>query len=214
MDDLKITPAGEVNLKLCFVGDGACGKTSFLLSTSKGVFHNYYIPTVFEIYTADFEVQGVQFNCAFWDTAGQDDYDRIRRLSYPDTHVICICFEIGDPDSFENILDKWDPEVRRYKKRRVPIFLLGFKKDLRNDPITIGKLEKTNRTVVSRTEAEEMARKIGAVAYLESSAVRHEGTKETFKTMFSMILEESPELKKRYAAGRWRRTAAKLIQLD
>jgi hypothetical protein len=46
------------------------------------------------------------------------------------------------------------------------------------------------------------------------SAVRHEGTRETFKSISTMILEESPELKRRYAAGKWKRQAVKLLQLD
>lgn len=59
-----------------------------------------------------------------------------------------------------------------------------------------------------------MARKIGAAAYLESSAIRHEGTKETFETMLSMILDASPGFKKRYASGKWKRKAVKMLQTE
>uniref|UniRef100_A0A915AJ89 Uncharacterized protein n=1 Tax=Parascaris univalens TaxID=6257 RepID=A0A915AJ89_PARUN len=47
---------------------------------------------------------------ALWDTAGQEDYDRLRPLSYPDTDVILMCFSIDSPDSLENIPEKWTPE--------------------------------------------------------------------------------------------------------
>ena len=52
-----------------------------------------------------------QVELALWDTAGQEDYDRLRPLSYPDTDVILMCFSIDNPDSLENITEKWTPEV-------------------------------------------------------------------------------------------------------
>lgn len=73
---------------------------------------------------------------ALWDTAGQEDYDRLRLLSYPDTDVIVMCFSIDLPDSLENIQDKWIPEVKHFCPN-VPIILVGNKRDLRHDPDTI-----------------------------------------------------------------------------
>lgn len=52
-----------------------------------------------------------QVELALWDTAGQEDYDRLRPLSYPDTDVILMCFSVDSPDSLENIPEKWTPEV-------------------------------------------------------------------------------------------------------
>lgn len=64
------------------------------------------MPTVFENYVADVEVQGLHVEIALWDTAGQEDYDRLRPLSYPDTHAVIICFAIDSPDSLINIAEK------------------------------------------------------------------------------------------------------------
>lgn len=47
-----------------------------------------------------------------WDTAGQEEYDRLRTLSYPQTNVFIICFSISSPASYENVKHKWHPEVR------------------------------------------------------------------------------------------------------
>ena len=65
-----------------------------------------YEPTVFENYTADFEVDGYPIEAHFWDTAGQEEFDRLRVLSYPGTHIVCICFAIDSPDSLDNTLEK------------------------------------------------------------------------------------------------------------
>jgi hypothetical protein len=37
---------------------------------------------------------------------GQEDYDRLRPLSYPDSHVILICFAVDSPDSLDNVQEK------------------------------------------------------------------------------------------------------------
>lgn len=78
----------------------------------------------------------LQVELALWDTAGQEDYDRLRPLSYPDTDVILMCFSVDSPDSLENIPEKWTPEVKHFCPN-VPIILVGNKKDLRNDPNTM-----------------------------------------------------------------------------
>jgi hypothetical protein len=65
-----------------------------------------YVPTVFENYIADVDVDGKHVELALWDTAGQEDYDRLRPLSYPDSHVILICFAVDSPDSLDNVQEK------------------------------------------------------------------------------------------------------------
>ena len=62
-----------------------------------------------------------------WDTAGQEDYDRLRPLSYPDTDVIVMCFSIDAPDTLENIPEKWTPEIKHFCPT-APIVLVGNKK--------------------------------------------------------------------------------------
>lgn len=39
-------------------------------------------------------VDGVAVSLGLWDTAGQEDYDRLRPLSYPQTDVFLICFSV------------------------------------------------------------------------------------------------------------------------
>merc|ERR1711862_861374 len=101
-------PMAAIRKKLVIVGDGACGKTCLLIVFSKDEFPEVYVPTVFENYVADIEDDGKQVELALWDTAGQEDYDRLRPLSYPDTHVILMCFSIDSPDSLDNISREMD----------------------------------------------------------------------------------------------------------
>lgn len=130
----------------------------------------------------------MQVELALWDTAGQEDYDRLRPLSYPDTDVILMCFSIDSPDSLENIPEKWTPEVKHFCPN-VPIILVGNKKDLRNDPCTIRELTKMKQEPVKPEEGRAMAEKINAFAYLECSAKSKEGVREVFETATKAALQ-------------------------
>merc|ERR1712088_42716 len=184
-----------IRKKLVIVGDGACGKTCLLIVFSKDQFPEVYVPTVFENYVADIEVDGKQVELALWDTAGQEDYDRLRPLSYPDTDVILMCFSIDSPDSLDNIPEKWTPEVRHFCPN-VPIILVGNKKDLRNDPNTIKELAKMKQEPVKPEDGRTMAEKINAFAYLECSAKSKEGVREVFETATRAALQVKKKKKK------------------
>ena len=170
-----------IRKKLVIVGDGACGKTCLLIVFSRDQFPEVYVPTVFENYVADIEVDNKLVELALWDTAGQEEFDRLRPLSYPDTDVILLCFSIDSPDSLENIPEKWTPEIKHFCPK-VPIILVGNKNDLRDDDSTIQELGKMQQEPVKLEEGRSMAEKIDAFAYLECSAKRNTGVREVFDT--------------------------------
>ncbi|NWW94714.1 RHOF protein, partial [Rhynochetos jubatus] len=103
-----------------------------------------YVPTVFEKYTATLQVGGKPVKIHLWDTAGQEDYDRLRPLSYSDTNAVLICFDVTDPSSFDNILTK----VNHFC-RGIPVLLVGCKTDLRRDQAVLRKLREGRQEPVS-----------------------------------------------------------------
>jgi len=119
-------------IKCVVVGDGAVGKTCLLIAYAKNEFPKDYVPTVFDNYNATVNVEGKDITLGLWDTAGQEDYDKLRPLSYPGTHVFILCFSVISHASFENADSKWYPEIKHHVQN-VPIILCGTKTDLRND---------------------------------------------------------------------------------
>jgi len=186
----------EIRRKLVVVGDGGCGKTCLLVSFSKGTFPEIYVPTVYENYVADVEVDGKHVKLALWDTAGQDDYDRLRPLSYPDSHVILICFTIDSRDSLDNVQDKWISEVMHFCAG-CPILVIACKIDLRRDPMVTEELRKINQQPVTPEEGIAIANKIGARQYLECSAKAGEGVWEVFQHATRAALLGPPKKKKK-----------------
>ncbi|ORX55251.1 ras-domain-containing protein [Piromyces finnis] len=166
--------------KLVVVGDGACGKTSLLLVQSGKPFPEGYVPTVFENYLSAFWVDNKPVELALWDTAGQEDYDRLRPLSYPDADIVLICFSIGYPESYYNVDEKWHPETRHFCDD-VPTILVGLKKDLRDDTDVINELNKKHQKPVTKEQGEKMANEIGALRYVEVSAKTGENVSELFR---------------------------------
>ena len=131
---------------------------------------------VFDNYSANVMVDGKPINLGLWDTAGQEDYDRLRPLSYPQTDVFLVCFSIVNPSSFENVRAKWYPEVSHHCPN-TPIILVGTKVDLREDAATIEKLASKKQAPISYEQGLQMVQEIGAVKYMECSALTQTGLK-------------------------------------
>ncbi|KAJ7128972.1 ras family-domain-containing protein [Mycena crocata] len=170
-----------IRRKLVIVGDGACGKTSLLCSFALGEFPRDYQPTVFDNYVAEIRLDDKPVQLALWDTAGQEEYERLRPMSYSKSHVILIAFALDTPDSLENVTTKWIEEVRNICGPTIPVILVGCKADLR--PTTSHPNTPDNPCPwVTREQGERIAQAIGARAYKECSALKIEGVDEVFET--------------------------------
>ncbi|KAI0788837.1 ras family-domain-containing protein [Abortiporus biennis] len=173
------TPFGRnrpIQRKVVVCGDGACGKTSLLNVFTKGFFTAVYEPTVFENYVQDMEVEDQLVELSLWDTAGQEEFDRLRSLSYAETHVIMICYSVDNPTSLENVEAKWIDEILEY----CPGVKVPCKCDLRDDRATQDRLARHGLHTVQYEEGLTVARRIRASRYLECSAKHNRGVTEAF----------------------------------
>lgn len=170
------------------LGDGACGKTSLLNVFTRGYFPTVYEPTVFENYVHDIFVDNVHIELSLWDTAGQEEFDRLRSLSYDDTHAIMLCFSVDSKDSLENVESKWVGEIAD-NCPGVKLVLVALKCDLRENSdeedgpeatAEGGAGQREKKEMINYNQGLEVARRINALRYLECSAMRNRGVNEAF----------------------------------
>ncbi|KAF9048210.1 hypothetical protein BDZ89DRAFT_941393 [Hymenopellis radicata] len=173
----------QIQRKVVVCGDGACGKTSLLNVFTRGFFTQVYEPTVFENYVHDLLVDDQMVELSLWDTAGQEEFDRLRSLSYAETHVIMICFSVDNPVSLENVESKacgpWLDEILEYCPG-VKLVLVALKCDLRDDQAVKDRLQRYGTHPVEYEEGLAVARRIRASRYLECSSKHNRGVTEVF----------------------------------
>ncbi|KAG0154071.1 hypothetical protein PDIDSM_1451 [Penicillium digitatum] len=189
-----------VQRKMVLLGDGACGKTSALNvftrgcaispspisdddSIANGLGLDSFRRSIFENYVHDIFVDKIHVELSLWDTAGQEEFDRLRALSYEDTHVLMLCFSVDSPDSFENVSSKWITEINE-NCPGVRVVLTALKCDLRKDEEM-----NDNPNSISFDQGLAKAKEIGAVKYLECSAVQNRGIRESFYEAAKVALE-------------------------
>ncbi|ODM99405.1 Ras-like GTP-binding protein RhoL [Orchesella cincta] len=166
--------------KITVVGDGTVGKTCLLISYTKNQFPTEYVPTVFDTHRTTISVDGTEHPITLWDTAGQEQYDRLRYLTYPKTDCFIVCYSVDKPTSFDNIMEKWHPELKNYCPNAA-IILVGTKSDLKG----------TNPIIVSSKQAKKMKSRIKAYKHLECSAQTRENLEDVFVEAVRAVLAKS-----------------------
>ncbi|XP_041974228.1 ras-like GTP-binding protein RhoL [Aricia agestis] len=166
-------------LKITVVGDGMVGKTCLLYVYTKKTFPKEYVPTVFDNYTGTIDVDGEVREMALWDTAGQEDYERLRPLSYTHTNCFVVCYSVASRPSYENVTIKWYPELKHFATN-VPIVLVATKIDLRS----------SQEDVVTTHEGKQLKKRIRAAQFVECSALERTNVHQVFEEAVRAALKK------------------------
>ncbi|TVU33969.1 hypothetical protein EJB05_15788, partial [Eragrostis curvula] len=172
-------------VKCVAVGDSSTGKTCLLVSYARNSFSEDYVPTVFDNINADILIDGNAFNLSLWDTAGQEEYNRLRPLSFRGTDVFLVLFSLISKVSYENVQKKWVPELRHHAGS-VPIVLVGTMLDMREDKHFF--MNHPDLEPISTSQGEELKMMIGAVAYIECSAKTQQNLVAVFNSVIKAAL--------------------------
>jgi len=172
------------SIKLVVVGDGAVGKTCLLTTYAENHFPHEYVPTVFDNFNSSVTLDGHNVNLNLWDTAGQEEYDRLRLLSYPATDVVIMCYNIASSTSLNNIRHKWIHEIKEHIPNK-PILLVGTQRDKRDEAKDA--YEKSD--FVSFQTGKRMADELKLDKFMETSALKdQQGLKEVFEEACRLVL--------------------------
>ncbi|XP_060924672.1 ras homolog family member Ua [Limanda limanda] len=180
--------AAERRVKCVLVGDGAVGKTSLVVSYTTNGYPTEYVPTAFDNFSAVVSVDGQPVKLQLCDTAGQEEFDKLRPLCYTSADVFLLCFSVVSPASFQNVPDKWVPEIRRHAPF-APLVLVGTQCDLREDVKILIDLARYRERPIEPADAWDCAMEIGAVAYMECSSLTQKNLKEVFDTAILASLQ-------------------------
>jgi len=159
------------SVKCAVLGDGAVGKTCFLIKYTTGNWNGVYSPSLVDKYAASIMVDGKLMHLELIDTPGQEEYTQLRVHPFQEADVFLVCFSLVNRDSYENVQNKWMQEIRQHAPGTTPIILVGTKVDLRDDEDHIAEMEKYGKRPTEKWEGLALAGNIKAVNYLECSAV-------------------------------------------
>ncbi|PMB72596.1 GTP-binding protein RHO3 [Beauveria bassiana] len=154
----------------------------------------------------DIFVDSVHIELSLWDTAGQEEFDRLRSLSYDDTDLIMLCYSVDSKDSLENVESKWVGEIAD-NCAGVKLVLVALKCDLREQteeeeaeeaagasaPAAEVAEPREKKPLITYEQGLEVARRIGASRYLECSAMKNRGVNEAFTEAARVALSVKKE---------------------
>lgn len=105
----------------------------------------------------------------------------------PGTDIVVVCYSVVQPTSFRNVECKWIPVIKS-NLGEVPIILVGTQTDLRLDCSVQTNLHQNGLKCISSAEGFQMARKIGASRFFESSPELEKRMKRVLNKAIGTVL--------------------------
>ena len=167
------SPMQGTYIKCVVVGDCGVGKTSLLITFTEGRFAKDYLPPLMDNLVENVIVENRLFHLGLWDTR-KKEYSCMMVNPYPETDIFLILFSIISPESLNNIVSKWRPEIRHQCPNAL-IVVVGTKLDLRDNHDEIERLARQSMKPVTYEQGLEVAHNIGAVFYCECSSITRKG---------------------------------------
>lgn len=186
---LKQLKPGEDRYKMCFVGPSTCGKTTLINALINRRVYSNTVPVVQDNCAKAIKIKKTTIVGVPWDTMGESKYDKLRPLSYGNTDLFILCFDLAKEESFRQMRKKFYPEVMRHIRGSANerFIVVGTKCDLkyavdpevyRKHPVSTRPQQVRRRRKVRQADAITWSKRIGAFAYYEVSSLVMTGSDE------------------------------------
>ncbi|TRY69394.1 hypothetical protein TCAL_02184 [Tigriopus californicus] len=128
---MKADFAMSDRLRLVVMGDGYVGKSALIKRFLFGTFPHKYVPTVEDLFSQDYELDGTSLKVDILDTAGDAQFPAMRRLSISSAHAFLLVYSLTDPTSFAGVRQRFEEiKEQRSDYQDIPIVVVGNKTDL------------------------------------------------------------------------------------
>jgi small GTP-binding protein len=168
----------QFRFKVSVIGDYAVGKTSIIKRYMTDSFDEGYKATLgAAISTFKTKAKDSDISLQVWDLAGQTSFRRVRVQYLFGTDFAIVVYDVTRKDSLK-CMNEWVDDVRKGAPE-VLLYLVGNKVDLKED------------RVVTKEQAEKVAKKLNMLGYMETSAKSGTNVKVLFQTISELLLQHT-----------------------
>lgn len=139
----------------------------------------------------------VSYNLELFDTAGQEEWEQLRRMMYANTDVFLVCYSCMQPSSFANVEKKWIDDVRTHDPSSL-VILVALCIDLRttNNPNSSNEL--ITPTMITTQQGAELARRLNCQAFIECSSMLRFHVREVFECAIDVFERDCEQYSEDY----------------
>ena len=163
-------------IEIGIIGDTLTGKTSLInYYTGLGFRDNSSNTVGIDCYIKKIKFRKKEYRLKIYDTAGQEIYHNLALNIFKKCRGLILVYSIDNNNSFDNVKDKWIKDIDDLLDSKIPIILVGNKKDLEK------------KRIISEKDGLEIATK-NKFFFYETSAKTGENVNQIFQYLFEQII--------------------------
>ena len=138
----------------------------------------------------------ISYNLELFDTAGQEEWEQLRRMMYANTDVFLVCYSCMQPSSFDNVEKKWMDDVRSHDPSSL-VILVALCIDLRTNNNS-SPSDLITPAMITTQQGAELARRLNCNAFIECSSMLRFHVREVFECAIDVFERDCEQHSEEY----------------